>query len=1087
MSTCDSLLHALCHGSPDGRPLYAYRISDDGYADLRAFLVEYLRTADPARLRSECCALFCLFVAEHSRRDPEQAGRLWGPVRSALGIDDVAYPHLITWVVKGLRHLDRGVQSTEHHNLYRVTLGCEGGLALERIATDDQGGERIRRFFRALLARFAALGRRGDPKVEDLAEDARRVGEEGDRLPRGLQNEVVYSLAGQLAGAVWSFRQAVRDQDDPVAALDRLKPGWRDQLPVVLSGQAADQFVRGLLVDTRTLAQGQGFDLEVRTELRLGARPRLIRTLHSPRDLTAEQVRTAFPDLPLELRSQRFVVRVRSDAGDHARVGILRQNADSSWTFQPQRDQAPPSDQGSAMVVELASRRDAPVRGDGIGGCDELGPLPWVFQDEAQGGLLGTGSVRHASQSLIVAVPPGARVEAERAESLTGEVAGRALVRVQGTARIHLDDEVVHIRTATPEEGGLYELRGRLLHGFASTRPVWRGLPRLERRSLLGIQTVDAEVRAIRGQVEPPAGDLEIRLTDEDGALLFKRQVRVVPADTSIAVTRVGRGLKQGLLTISAAGLREVAAPVQPPLTSQVQRRPTGEFQVAFAANSNTPPTRSPLTLDFEGATLRGSVVLPLRTLRFEALDGEPVPADRPIHLRHLGRYRAVGVSPHTRPRIQVRLELQGAHLSMAPRTRPLRPTHRHGPHQLDLAELNQIVLDLLNQTPSLDARVRITLEEIGEPMQRPVRLTVRRYDWNVQVDRESGDVCLLDDDIDEETLEALSVEARPFADIARAMPLARLRSSRLERPTWTFQPRSQAPGSYLLLVSDDGWYRCRPTVLIGTGPGDVPTGGLAGALQIASPDARLASLAEQVRELTRDPEHADWALVEDYLSLIGDIPPATFDLVRVVAEDPSAPAHCAVRLAAGKEADFLRMWDGLQAVGVLWEAVPVDAWWEAFDQLQARLEATPLETRESVVRTVRTRLEMELGTVRPIAEAWCNGRRLEFPQRVGLYRRDEHITQARQRLADADWPRAPDERFVIDPDWTCSQAAGHADMRVGLSATTALAQAAVFDRPLSAAQRLYLAELRTLDEPFFRDSTFFATCALLAARTKAL
>ena len=122
---------------------------------------------------------------------------------------------------------------------------------------------------------------------------------------------------------------------------------------------------------------------------------------------------------------------------------------------------------------------------------------------------------------------------------------------------------------------------------------------------------------------------------------------------------------------------------------------------------------------------------------------------------------------------------------------------------------------------------------------------------------------------------------------------------------------------------------------------------------------------------------------------------------------------------------------------------------------------------------------------MRVIEEGWHNGRTLGFPPQIGLLQRDEVLREARQRLADADWPRAPDARFDIDPAWRSSQEAGHADMRIGLSATTALAQAAVFDRPLTHAQKLYLAELRALDEVFFRESTLFATGALLAARTQ--
>src|SRR5690606_2710317 len=145
----------------------------------------------------------------------------------------------LQWVVaEGIRRWNRELLRFATGRAFLVTLACEGGLPLKLVRRETAA---LRHFFKDLLEEVRIFGPMGVP-ARDLAERT------AVRLPRRLRNEVVYELTGNLATAIWRLQREVGDSTNPVETLDRIRPGWREELPLSVDDAVARALLNNLLL-----------------------------------------------------------------------------------------------------------------------------------------------------------------------------------------------------------------------------------------------------------------------------------------------------------------------------------------------------------------------------------------------------------------------------------------------------------------------------------------------------------------------------------------------------------------------------------------------------------------------------------------------------------------------------------------------------------------------------------------------------------------------------------------------------------------------------------------------------------------------
>ncbi len=204
---------------PDSSPIYAYRCNDSEFGELGALIRSKTRLPIIAdRLSPSDCALFCLYSAEWWRRNHESGPWKWEGILESVGWSGTPIGKLYPIVREGLHFWNRDLLKTPDHNLFLVTLACEGGLPLRLLRKETA---HLRIFFRDSLEEFHYFHRSGETSATIVA----RV---GDRLPRSLRQPVVYQLAGSLVQRIWELQQTIGESKTPVEDLDRLEPEWRN-------------------------------------------------------------------------------------------------------------------------------------------------------------------------------------------------------------------------------------------------------------------------------------------------------------------------------------------------------------------------------------------------------------------------------------------------------------------------------------------------------------------------------------------------------------------------------------------------------------------------------------------------------------------------------------------------------------------------------------------------------------------------------------------------------------------------------------------------------------------------------------------
>jgi hypothetical protein len=225
--------------APDGRPLYAYRLTDPGFAGLTVDLVG----KDLAFFDSgHGAGLFALWAAEWFRREYCGGSFKWAELVKPLALEaDQTRLRQIT--ENGLRQWRRPVLPLNGRQ-FIGTLAREGGFPA---AAMQEGG---RGWARDVLAKIVGpLLASAAPDTEQAFELA--TGAQGQM--RGLFRDVSFlEVCADLALAIVKLRREAEGEAAkaqlPVAAwLHIHRPGWTQALPLTTGDKVAEALVESLL------------------------------------------------------------------------------------------------------------------------------------------------------------------------------------------------------------------------------------------------------------------------------------------------------------------------------------------------------------------------------------------------------------------------------------------------------------------------------------------------------------------------------------------------------------------------------------------------------------------------------------------------------------------------------------------------------------------------------------------------------------------------------------------------------------------------------------------------------------------------
>ncbi len=961
---------------PDGRPLYRYRIRDAEFAEVELILSEELAERDfhQRAIGPKGAMAFCLWASEWWRCNYRSGAWKWQPLVEALGHPEFApgdyrYGELRVLVTRGLRAWGRTVHRAGYNRNYLGTLVCEGGLPQHLILREKT---HLRHYLEDLLDEFQLFGAAGVPP-RDLAERVR------NRLPRAWHRNVVYELCGELIQEICRLQREVGDTKTPVLDLDRMRPGWRDELPVRVTDQVARELLNGLLVGAIRGAKRARIGVRWKVDLvPVGTGDWVLRgSFDLPKKIREDAVHRLFPDWAQSNAASRFTLGTQR-AGRPFRALAVAKRRQTGEDGSAYRLELFPAAEDSHTREVVAARKlvaripDHEYSTDLFRGASGLGELPWVFVPDDEESAVrsacrfaGQGSVRLKQAWCLVAADRNVDVERVKGEAKQegslGNEGQRAVYWVSGRARFRAEDgtQITVETEADFDSSGIeYHLVGSPKSFDNGVTVFFEGGPQVHE-----MRDGDPVERVLEDYLEwkpnTPDGVWQPYSPSavESGEVRGWGRLRYIKDDEvyySVATGMLPRGAditihpshdpSQGEIRFTGFGNIVAGVADGAGLEARGRENPE-EYLLALRATSGEVPREVSVVLDWYGRG-RMDVILPFPAKRAAFLDpgGFPLPENARITEGSIAGIQAEVIVPGS-ARYQITGEFSSDQNSdSTPHgngfVREI-PEVNHGHYVLELAQLDLEIAERLELTDSPRAAVRLAIvdADTGEPLPA-ARISVTRFDLEFEPLADEPIVRL-------DSRSQQQISASDLEDLSVAMlsllepdeePVCLVRSARAE---WGIPVDSLAPGPYLVLGRLGARQRVRPMAWYAGEPAQGRNPDSAEATNVAQAYARAAvtdyrsthdSFGSIVRRMASDPGHGDWDLVFGYLRQ-ESLPVMAFPLLRALFRNPVA---CVMAAADASESDFELLWERMELFPFAWWQIPLTSWKKAYKSYAA-------------------------------------------------------------------------------------------------------------------------------------------------------
>lgn len=1032
--------------------------------------------------------------------------------------------HVRDWITLGLNWWGREIIHEEGGTQrFLLTIACEGGIPMQLLHNADT---RLSNYFRALLT---ALHEGGKTPIESLA---RR---EFMLLPVSLRQEVVFEVSARLVQAIADLQPLIRDADEPIRALNRANPSWRETLPLPLNDSTVELLLGNLLRHAQDLEKGATSKVRwQRTLTRQGDAWTLSSAVPLPDRIEPDQLRqwsgwTEVPDrlrLLLTVSEQTRTVVLLSLIARGDTVPFYRCEGLNSLGLALTGRKA----MAAAALTISDGVRESRIR---VAGEQGLSDLPWVFiQGQAAAGwrLLAEGSARSRQPEAVIAVDPADQVTASPGAGEVLRIGSldplrRVLYRVTGAVQVvAADGDRCDIRCAADQDMAetTYLLSGKQLSVAIGNRLPYLGTPTIyavdgDSRSrplspsALSWSSAGTGRLAWSSDLARCTGRIWIRATDPDrGGTLLRRCIEVIPPGTKVAM-RVGSGTQTGLIELS--GLDGGHVEVPPSIGLVLTQTETG---ARLELDAQAPPdlTSIAFRLSWPGQTPIDVLLPAPRRGGAFAHAGRTLGDNELVAMERLGGTLAVARGPEGSGRYYVEATLRSTESGDADLQRllwlrlPLKDRGQ-GEFQIPLHLIQEPLASLLAMVPDVNARARLVL---SDSVQTLACIEVARYDLELRPLREAGRVFLppaAQAQLADDWQETVTLQMFPLWDLAQP-PITLSRDPDPSVIAWQV-PQGLEIGPWWVVGRDGGWARFRPLLWTvhpteegddqaeAESMSDTRASGLTQAIRHPVAVERESMLDSLIQDLSDSPDATDWDRLFGYIRLTREHPANSLEIIKRLVQ---CPRTLALTLLKASENDFDLVWSLAQTMPFAWFLVPKSCWmaaakahfgglrdalagigqgdsilWDTFDGFRQRTVrrlrcfGILCDWLQESLLPERTLLDQTLRQARLHPEQIAFHRDLQEPLLLGRHAADEQWTQG-PRVMEQMWKLSPRERFENR----------YAPYRAVLCAPFVAAHACLTDHEYPDSVVFELRRLREFDTDWFDDVVTIQLCLGLAA-----
>lgn len=926
---------------PDGRALYAYRLTDTEFQTLGEVLRDRIDTVSSldflARHHPDFAGLFVLYAAEWWRRRYCGGRWRWEPIEKELHIGN------------GWNSNQRG--ECVERGLYEYwKIGCTGSQGHRFLGAIARQGGLPRQLLRAesgrlgrLLRDVIRLARGGNYSVGTLRGWVVSL---ENLLPDSYRGEEILDLLAEVVTTALSLVREIPEKEkaDALQWLNRNRSDWRERFPFPMDDQSLHGLLGELIQDAAASPIMGATEQTLAVERRLEPEDGEIWALRSSFELperipTRELVR--FFEIPEGKPLPRGLVMTLHAGGSITRLRLERlAGHDTCYRLNRQPWHSSGEDSAGDHFLDLSAAEGCAWHGLPRNGIALAPELPWLFAEDHSGWRwLRQGGGGIPSAEGMVAIPSDWKIAGDQVKlAALLKSPERDLYRVAGKARITCPSSGriwrMHTDDASAIQSDWHWQGQRVWEEFISPTLGFWGRPRL----YVGHTAKPGLTWTLQGREASPEiyGPLEVCL-ESDGEKNYCARMVVLPQGARVEIRP--QGPMDGIIRLSGWGA--IGAESKTPGLPCETKQETDALCLLFAWNkgalSASPPEWVELCLVWPANPNPARLRFPFPGQGVHAYDGEGRELDRdswlPTHRLAGARLVAVGIEK-LELRFTLRYPKEQLHEGPSSQYAIQRPT---GASRIEirLQEFTKTLERLFSADELLDAWVEAT---ITANHQEWFKLRLSRY--LCPLERVAPNVALTPEGL--RLIAAARLETLPVLALRLEAPrdepvaLEPCRSEEVCAGAWNFLTVDREPGSWLIYPGADAEERFRPTLW--NLPGEQPTGSrLTQAIAITHRPGRAAALDEVIAALATDYVDPGWSELEYLAGHLGHLPLASFDLWRRFAHSPAGMAALALRMSGLPHGFVQRFTVELPFV---WELVPYKAWRESVSRLRAQCTA---------------------------------------------------------------------------------------------------------------------------------------------------
>lgn len=944
----------------DGRPLFAYQVSQDEYSQLAnclsvsaAFGIENIEARLP-----RWDALFVLYASEWWRRNYQGGAWSWDSITRSLELSDDEFTHstIRSIVTKGLKKWKRELLENAQGKQYLGTIIFEGGIPLG-LLKQNTGFDR---YLRGVLKDSIQYSEAG--YTPPYFAEKRK-----DMLATAFHKAEFITLVGEVIQTVIGLRENydLAVINDPVEHLNKNFPAWRTHFPISLEGDEGNALISSLIVHSSKVKkksdvpvylcrrlQNKGNSYSIKNFINFPSMVTetdlkdfwQVEKVGNKLDLIAINGSKKVPIATLTLvRNEEFkvspLIKTLPSAGSH-----------EDWQLCFYR-------KGNAISERHLLKGGEAIEPDLPTGFVQTKNDSWEYQ--------GQGDVCTSEAILRVILPAEGHLVGDSFENVGCTEDGRNVCDITNTSVFIVDaDETyqIKVKLESPPTNVIYRIWSEhKLHQKNSSVAVIVGTPHITKvvgesfYSEVPISQIYWRVRGgnWRGDLAAAVGAVDIGVFD-GGKLVYRKKLIVLPRDLKISFNSCVDYFNQGEIVFCSNQLRSVSIS-----SSQIDystNREGSVYSLKVTAHGENPRVINVL-LDFERSNQPVSVELPFPSSggRFVDGDGGQLKHNALITMEEL---RTVQLEiQHNDPSLHqdyyidfsLRSNDPQELLKLANKTIKLtldRELVTGSFHLIKpLIDFQSEVKQLFALSEDLDAYMDVNVRSGTEKV---ISIRIVHYSCFLESDEISNGYSLYLNDIEdssisrsEKDLPILLAKPLHFPE-ERGFELPPIKVQGVCTNQWLVPSLSKHTGPWLVFEQKIN-SKIRPRLII-EGHSNSTTecyatksSPLRAAIAESDYNVRQQMFDRAISEIADDLNHKDWKIVDAYISEFHLLPLTTFALWERFTKNDLAMAQLFLKFIDDSEKSiYVEKFS--QELPFLWECISPEAWQKAFGQKQKQL-----------------------------------------------------------------------------------------------------------------------------------------------------